>query len=68
MCRACQEAVGPNLEAFEECQLYYGFQEDVCINQASLSTAGMADSLGENKPPALGTETTATASSHLEAA
>eukprot|EP00752_Nemacystus_decipiens_P015677 g13991.t1 len=35
VCRGCQEVVGTNVDGFEECIRYYGFEEDVCINQSA---------------------------------
>lgn len=47
-CLACKEVVGKNLDGYEQCIKYYGYEEDVCINQASLSvglgTAGTTNS------------------------
>lgn len=35
VCLACQQVVGTNLEAFEECQLNYGWSDDICVNQSA---------------------------------
>lgn len=66
MCRACQEAAN-NVAAFEECQLYYGHQEDVCVNQASLckAAAGMVFSCSRENATQVSVE--AAASLRLEA-
>lgn len=58
-CRACKEVVGTNVPGFEECQLYYGFSDDVCVNQASLGWL-----FGSQTPPPVAN----TASPHLEIA